>query len=141
MIDTQTLKKNEKNEHASLKAIVSYMVSDGNGGSAMGKLAIKEAPSALCDGKQNGQADTTNQDVISGNVLVSNTEDYRSTLFISSFAINEISYCSDTIATIPRVGKMQVLKNGTYLFFPEKSSDRLGPNFAFSVSECNNMTP
>lgn len=140
MIDTQTLKNNDKNEHLSLKAVVSYVVSDGNGGSAMGKLAIKKASFALCECEQNVQADTTNQDVISGNVLVSDTEDYRNALFITSFAINEISYCSDTIATIPRVGKIQVFKNGTYLFFPEKSKEYIGSNIAFFVSDCNNVT-
>lgn len=140
MIDTQTLKKNDKNEHLSLTAVVSYVVSDGNGGSAMGKLAIKKASFALCEGEQNVQADTTNQDVISGNVLVSDTEDYRNALFITSFSINEISYCSDTIATIPRVGKIQVFKNGTYLFFSEKSKEYIGSNIAFFVSDCNNVT-
>uniref|UniRef100_UPI0040481754 tandem-95 repeat protein n=1 Tax=Algoriphagus sp. TaxID=1872435 RepID=UPI0040481754 len=119
---------------------VTYTVSDGNGGTTNGTLAITVTPvndpPVVVNESLSIQEDAT----ATGNLLANDTdpEQANSALTISQFTIAGVSGTftpGATAVVIPNVGSIVINANGTYTFTPEANYNGIVPNIEYTVSD------
>ncbi|WP_396212916.1 tandem-95 repeat protein, partial [Flavobacterium sp.] len=115
--------------------VITYTVSDGNGGTETGDLAItvaavNDAPTAI-DDTQTILEDT----VATGNVLDNDTDPDGNTLTVTQFTINGVTYAPGAIVNIPNVGTMIVNADGTYSFTPVANYNGTVPVVTYTTSD------
>jgi gliding motility-associated-like protein len=120
---------------------IDYTISDGNGGSDIGRLQItvvdvNDAPLATDD------IQTINQNTTAtGNLLTNDADvDAGATLTITqfSFTINGTTYTNTTgsnIVTMSGVGTIQILANGAYSFVPSGNYTGTVPPITYTLSD------
>ena len=119
---------------------VNYTVSDGNGGTDTGILAITitpvpDAPVAVDDTK------TVPEDTpATGSVLTNDTDAEGDPLTVTSFEIGGVTYTAGQTATIPNVGTLVINADGTYTFTPVPNYNGAAPVATYTVSDGNGGT-
>ncbi|KAI9549368.1 hypothetical protein GHT06_003734 [Daphnia sinensis] len=122
--------------------VITYTVSDGNGGTDTGDLAItvtsvNDVPVALDD-----VVTTPEDSPVSGNVLTNDTDADENTLTVSSFSIAGLTgpFTIGTPATIPSVGTIILNADGSFTFTPEANYNGTVPVITYTVSDGNGGT-
>ncbi|MDB6141866.1 MAG: hypothetical protein JWP80_910, partial [Pseudomonas sp.] len=115
--------------------VVTYSLSDGNGGSASAQLSIRVngTPMAVNDGVQTVQLGQS----ASGNVLSNDSDPEGNSLSVSTFTVNGVSgtFTAGSSATIAGVGTLTVNADGSYLFTPTSTWHGDVPVVTYSVSD------
>jgi len=118
--------------------VITYAVSDGNGGTTNGTLAITvipvNDPPVVAPESIQIQEDA----VSSGNLLSNDTDPENNTLTISQFTIAGVSGTfapGTTAVTIPNVGTIQISANGAYTFTPAANYNGIVPAIEYTVSD------
>jgi gliding motility-associated-like protein len=122
--------------------VITYTVSDGNGGIDTETLsitvaAVNDAPNAVTDNV------TTPEDTpVSGNVLTNDTDVEGNTLTVTQFTIAGVSgtFTVGQTATIPGVGTIVVNAHGTFTFTPVANYNGTVPVITYTVSDGNGST-
>jgi gliding motility-associated-like protein len=117
---------------------IAYAVSDGNGGTTNGTLAItvtavNDPPVVVSESIQI-QEDAP----ATGNLLTNDTDPENNSLTISQFTIAGVSGTftpGTTAVTIPNVGTIQISANGAYVFTPAANYNGIVPNIEYRVSD------
>ncbi|MHA8094494.1 tandem-95 repeat protein [Aquirufa lenticrescens] len=118
-----------------------YMLSDGNGGSDVGRLTItvnpvNDAPLATDDIVTILQGSTA-----TGNLLTNDADvDAGATLTVTSFSftINGTTYTNTTgssLVTMPGIGTIQISANGLYSFVPTGTYTGTVPHINYTLSD------
>ncbi|KAI9549349.1 hypothetical protein GHT06_003715 [Daphnia sinensis] len=122
--------------------VITYMVSDGNGGTDTGDLAItvtavNDVPVALDD-----VVTTPEDSPVSGNVLTNDKDVDGNTLTVSGYSIAGVTgpFTLGTVETIPNVGTIVVNADGTFTFTPEANYNGTVPVITYTVSDENGGT-
>jgi gliding motility-associated-like protein len=119
---------------------LTYTVSDGNGGTTNGTLAITVTPvndpPVVVNESLSIQEDAT----ATGNLLTNDTdpEQANSALTISQFTIAGVTGTftpGTTAVVIPNVGSIVINANGTYTFTPEANYNGIVPAIEYRVSD------
>jgi large repetitive protein len=114
--------------------VVTYSLSDGNGGTASALLSIRVngAPVTANDGQtvQKGQS-------ASGNVLSNDSDPESNPLTLTGFTVNGVagSFNPGDTATIAGVGTLTVNADGSYLFTPLSTYHGDVPLVTYSVAD------
>ncbi|MGV8920619.1 MAG: Ig-like domain-containing protein [Pseudomonas sp.] len=115
--------------------VVTYSVSDGNGGSASAQLGIRVngTPLAIDDGVQvvqNGQN-------ASGNVLSNDNDPDANPLNVSGFSVNGVagSFSAGNTAIITGVGSLTINADGSYLFTPLSTYTGSLPQVTYTIAD------
>ncbi|WP_397453491.1 Ig-like domain-containing protein [Pseudomonas sp. NA-150] len=113
--------------------VVTYSVTDGNGGSASAQLSIRVngRPVTVDDGQQLVQKGQT----ASGNVLTNDSDPEGNPLSVSGFTINGVAgnFAPGSTATIAGVGSLTINADGSYLFTPLSTYTGTLPQVTYSV--------
>ncbi|MFQ3617508.1 MAG: cadherin-like domain-containing protein, partial [Cyanobacteriota bacterium] len=119
---------------------VSYVVSDGNGGTDTSTLSITVTPmnDPPVDGNENLSVSEDNP--LSGNLLSNATDVDGDTLSITQFTIGTTTYTAGQTATIPGVGTLIINTNGTFTFTPTAGYTGPVPPVTYTVSDGNGGT-
>ncbi|KAI9549369.1 hypothetical protein GHT06_003735 [Daphnia sinensis] len=122
--------------------VITYTVSDGNGGTDTGDLAItvtsvNDMPVAVDD-----VVTTPEDSPVSGNVLTNDTDVEGNTLTVSGYSIVGITgpFTIGTPATIPSIGTIVVNGDGSFTFTPEANYNGTVPVITYMVSDENGGT-
>ncbi|KAI9549370.1 hypothetical protein GHT06_003736 [Daphnia sinensis] len=122
--------------------VITYTVSDGNGGTDTGDLTItvtsvNDVPVALDD-----VVTTPEDSPVSGNVLTNDTDADGNTLIVSGYSIVGItgSFIIGTTETIPSIGTIVVNGDGSFTFTPEANYNGTVPVITYTVSDGNGGT-
>ncbi len=117
---------------------LTYTVSDGNGGTTNGTLAITVTPvndpPVVVNESLSIQEDAT----ASGNLLSNDTDPENNSLTITQFTIAGVSGTftpGTTAVVIPNVGSIVINANGTYTFTPVANYNGIVPNIEYTVSD------
>ncbi|MFN5422434.1 MAG: Ig-like domain-containing protein, partial [bacterium] len=121
---------------------INYTVTDGQGGSDAGALAItvtavNDAPLAVNDNVSSPE-DTP----ITGNVISNDSDPDGNALTITQFTIAGVSgtFTAGQTATIPNVGTIVVNADGTFTFTPVANYNGTVPVITYTVSDGNGGT-
>jgi gliding motility-associated-like protein len=117
-----------------------YTVSDGQGGTDTANLnitvtAVNDAPVATDD-----TATTPEDQPVSGNVLVNDTDIDGDPLTVTQFVVGGITYPAGSTATIPGVGTLVISPNGDFVFTPAPNYNGSVPPVLYTVSDGNGGT-
>jgi CshA-type fibril repeat protein len=120
--------------------VITYTVSDGNGGTDTGDIkitvtAVNDAPLAVDD-----IVSTPEGAVATGNVLTNDTDSEGNTLSVLSFTIDGTTYPAGSIVTLPNVGTIIVNADGSYIFTPLNNYNGTVPTIDYTVSDGNGGT-
>ncbi|RBQ11287.1 tandem-95 repeat protein, partial [Pedobacter miscanthi] len=133
--------------YSSSVPVITYTVSDGNGGTATGTLTIgitpvNDAPVASNDTNTSGE--DVILDVTAANGLLANDTDVDAgtTLLITSYTIAGISGTQNVGApvSIPGVGLLTINNNGSYRFEPAANYNGAVPVITYTLSDGNGGT-
>jgi CshA-type fibril repeat protein len=119
---------------------VSYVVSDGNGGTDTSTLGITvtSANDPPIDGDENLSA--TEDTPLSGNLLSNATDADGDSLSITQFTIGTTTYTAGQTATISGVGTLTINADGTFTFTPAPNYNGSVPSVSYVVSDGNGGT-
>ncbi|QKD82284.1 cadherin-like domain-containing protein [Thermoleptolyngbya sichuanensis A183] len=119
---------------------VSYVVSDGNGGTDTSTLSITVTPvnDPPVDGNEN--LSVAEDTPLSGNLLSNATDVDGDTLSITQFTIGSTTYTAGDTANIPGVGTLTINANGTFTFTPAPNYNGPVPPVSYVVSDGNGGT-
>ncbi|BAU40646.1 cadherin-like domain-containing protein [Leptolyngbya sp. O-77] len=119
---------------------VSYVVSDGNGGTDTSTLSITVTPvnDPPIDG--NETLSVAEDNPLSGNLLSNATDADGDPLSITTFTIGSTTYTAGDTATIPGVGTLVINANGTFTFTPAPNYNGPVPPVSYVVSDGNGGT-
>jgi len=118
--------------------VITYAVSDGNGGSTNGTLAITVTPVNDPPVVSPESIQIQEDAPATGNLLTNDTDPENNTLTISQFTIAGVSGTftpGTTAVTIPNVGTIQISANGAYVFTPAANYNGIVPNIEYTVSD------
>ncbi|MDG2616960.1 DUF4347 domain-containing protein, partial [Thermoleptolyngbya sichuanensis XZ-Cy5] len=119
---------------------VSYVVSDGNGGTDTSTLSITVTPvnDPPIDGDETLSVAEDNP--LTGNLLSNATDVDGDTLSITQFTIGSTTYTAGDTANIPGVGTLTINANGTFTFTPAPNYNGPVPPVSYVVSDGNGGT-
>lgn len=117
--------------------VVTYLVSDGNGGTATGTLTLDVIPVNDPPIANDDNATTANDKPLSGNVLGNDTDGDGDSLSVTGFIVNGVAYAPGDTATIPNIGDVTLNANGTYTFVPAPGYVGPVPDVTYTVSDGN----
>ena len=117
--------------------LITYAVSDGNGGTDTATLDIfiavtNVAPVATDDTKSVAEDSTA-----IGNVLTNDTDADGNVLTVTEFTVGGTTYPAGTKAIIPNAGTIQVNADGTYEFIPNANWNGTVPTISYQVTDGN----
>jgi gliding motility-associated-like protein len=118
--------------------VITYAVSDGNGGTTNGTLAITVTPVNDPPVVSPESIQIQEDAPATGNLLTNDTDPENNTLSISQFTIAGVSGTftpGTTAVTIPNVGTIQISANGAYVFTPAANYNGIVPNIEYTVSD------
>jgi gliding motility-associated-like protein len=123
--------------YAGAVPVITYTISDGEGGSDTGTLTISitpvnDAPLAVNDAKS-GPEDAN----ITGNVKDNDSDTEGSALSITQFTVNGVSgtFNAGQTATISGVGTLVINSDGTYTFTPVANYNGTVPVATYTLSD------
>jgi CshA-type fibril repeat protein len=119
---------------------VSYVVSDGNGGTDTSTLSITVTPVNDPPVDGNETLSVAEDNPLSGNLLSNATDADGDTLSITQFTIGTTNYTAGDTATIPGVGTLTINANGTFTFTPAPNYNGPVPPVTYTVSDGNGGT-
>ncbi|UAJ14026.1 tandem-95 repeat protein [Aquirufa lenticrescens] len=115
--------------------VITYAVSDGNGGVTSGTLSITVTPvndpPVVAPETVNMQEDA----VATGNLLTNDSDPEINPLTITQFTIAGITGTFTSTATIPGVGTITINANGTFTFTPTANYNGIVPMIEYTVSD------
>ena len=117
---------------------LTYTVSDGNGGTTNGTLAITVTPVNDPPVVVNESLSIKEDATASGNLLENDTDPENNSLTISQFTIAGVTGTftpGATAVVIPNVGSIVINANGTYTFTPEANYNGIVPAIEYRVSD------
>lgn len=119
--------------------MVTYTVSDGNGGTATATLVIDVSPVNDPPVAQPDTQSVTENTAVSGNVLSNDTDPEGDTLSVNGFKISGDAtiYNPGDTADIPGVGRLVIKGNGSYTFTPARNYNRPVPVATYTVTDGN----
>ncbi len=115
--------------------VITYAVSDGNGGTTNGTLAITVTPVNDPPVVANEAVNILEDAVATGNLLSNDTDPENNSLSITQFTIAGISGTFTSTATIPNVGTIAISANGAYTFTPVANYNGIVPMIEYTVSD------
>jgi gliding motility-associated-like protein len=115
--------------------LITYAVSDGNGGVTSGTLSITVTPVNDPPVVANESVQILEDAIATGNVLSNDTDPENNTLSITQFTIAGISGTFTSTASIPGVGTITINANGTYTFTPTANYNGIVPAIEYTVSD------
>ncbi len=115
--------------------MITYAVSDGNGGTTNGTLAITVTPVNDPPVVANEAVNILEDAVATGNLLSNDTDPENNSLSITQFTIAGISGTFTSTATIPNVGTIAISANGAYTFTPVANYNGIVPMIEYTVSD------
>jgi CshA-type fibril repeat protein len=115
--------------------LVTYTISDGNGGSDSGTLtiavtAVNDAPVVVSE-----TLTTTEEVLLTGNLLSNDSDPENDVLTITQFTIGGVVYTAGQTATIPNVGTIIVNADGSFTFTPVANYNGVLPVIGYTVSD------
>ncbi|BDB56358.1 hypothetical protein SHINM13_06540 [Flavobacterium ammonificans] len=115
--------------------VITYTLSDGNGGTDTADLnitvaAVNDAPVVV-----NESLSTNEDSPLTGNVLANDTDPENNTLTITRFTVAGQSYTAGLTATIDGVGTIRVNTDGTFTFTPVANYNGSVPVIGYTVSD------
>ncbi|MFP3542070.1 Ig-like domain-containing protein [Rhizobium sp. SIMBA_035] len=114
---------------------VTYILSDGNGGTVTGTLTLDVTPVNDPPGAIDDSGTTTQDTDLNGNVLGNDTDVDGDALTITGFSIGGTTYAPGDTATIPGVGALTLRLDGSYTFVPEPGYTGPVPDVTYTVSD------
>jgi hypothetical protein len=118
--------------------VITYTVSDGNGGTDTGTLAItvtavNDSPVAVNDDNQVTPEDTP----IIGNVLANDSDPEGNPITVSQFTVAGVSgtFAAGQTATIPGVGTIVINSDGSYVFTPAANYSGAVPVITYTAAD------
>ena len=120
--------------------VITYTVSDGEGGTSSGTLAITVTPVNDSPITVNDDNLVTPEDTpISGNVLTNDSDPEGNPITVTQFTIFGVTgtFTAGQTATIPGVGTIVVNANGTFTFTPAANYSGSGPLITHTATDIN----
>ncbi len=115
--------------------VITYTVSDGNGGVTNGTLAITVTPVNDPPVVAPESVQIQEDAVATGNLLSNDTDPENNPLSITQFTIAGISGTFTSTASIPGVGTITINADGTYTFTPTANYNGIVPAIEYTVSD------
>ncbi|MCZ2489847.1 tandem-95 repeat protein [Aquirufa antheringensis] len=118
--------------------VISYKISDGNGGTASANLAItvtavNDTPMAVNDDNITTPEDT----VLTGNVLSNDTDPDGNPITVSQFVVNGVTYTAGTTASLAGVGSLTINTDGTFTFTPTANYSGTLPTITYTAVDAS----
>ncbi|MFM7019817.1 MAG: beta strand repeat-containing protein, partial [Aquirufa sp.] len=126
--------------YAGAVPVISYAISDGNGGTANGTLTVSITPANDAPVATDDVATATEDSPVSGNVLTNDSDVEGNTLSVTQFVINGTTYPAGQTATLAGVGTFVINANGTFTFTPEANYSGAVPTATYTLSDGNGAT-
>jgi VCBS repeat-containing protein len=115
--------------------VVTYVISDGNGGTDTGTLTLVVTPVNDPPIANDDSATTSENATLNGSVLANDTDVDGDTLVVTGFTIGSTHYAPGDTATISGVGEVTLRPDGTYTFVPEPGYNGPVPDVTYTVSD------
>ena len=126
--------------YAGTVPVISYAISDGNGGTANGTLTVTITPVNDAPVATDDVATATEDSPVSGNVLTNDSDVEGNTLSVTQFVINGTTYTAGQTATLAGVGSFVMNANGTFTFTPNANYSGAVPTVTYTLSDGNGAT-
>ncbi len=120
--------------------VITYAISDGNGGTASGTLTLSITPVNDAPVATDDVATATEDSPVSGNVLTNDSDVEGNTLSVTQFVINGTTYTAGQTATLVGVGTFVMNANGTFTFTPNANYSGAVPTVTYTLSDGNGAT-
>jgi gliding motility-associated-like protein len=122
--------------------IVTYTISDGNGGTDTAILTIYVEPNDVPPVAVDDAITVLEDNVASGDVLSNDTDTDTplADLRVTQFTVGGVTYPAGTTATIPNVGTLVVNALGTYTFTPLANYNGIVPTVTYLVTDSEGYT-
>jgi CshA-type fibril repeat protein len=115
--------------------VLTYTVSDGNGGTDTGALSITVIDTNTPPIATNDPVAATEDTPRSGNVLSNDSDPNGDALTVVSFVVGSTTYPAGATATIPNVGTITLAANGAFTFTPFTNYNGTVPAINYTITD------
>jgi gliding motility-associated-like protein len=115
--------------------VLTYTVSDGNGGTDTGALSITVIDTNTPPNAANDPVAATEDTPRSGNVLSNDSDANGDALTVVSFVVGSTTYPAGATATIPNVGTISLAANGAFIFTPFTNYNGTVPAINYTITD------
>ena len=120
---------------------ISYTVSDGDGGTDVGSLAITMAPVNDTPMAVNDDNIATPEDTpATGNVLDNDSDIDGDVITVKEFTVGGVTYPAGTTAQIPGKGSIVINEDGSFVFTPEANYSGAVPTIVYTTEDSTGAT-
>jgi gliding motility-associated-like protein len=120
---------------------IDYTISDGHGGTDVGRLAITMVPVNDTPNAVNDDNIATPEDTpATGNVLDNDSDIDGDALSVKEFTVGGVTYPAGTTAQIPGKGSVVINADGTFVFTPEPNYSGQVPTIVYTTEDSTGAT-